>query len=94
VAWPVISKQVGFLGAGGVKNAILQIYAKNSRPGQAVSKAAPPQGAESFQEASSHKASSCKAASHKAASYKVALQKLPHTKQAQKKAALRAAADN
>jgi hypothetical protein len=91
----VISKQVGF----GGKNAILQIYAKNSRPGQAVSKAAPLQGAESFQEASSHKASSYKAASHKAAShkfasYKVASKKLPHTKQAHKKAALRAAADN
>jgi hypothetical protein len=81
----VISKQVGF----GGENAILQIYAKNSRPGQAVSKAAPLQGAESFQEASSHKASSYNAASHKFAS-----QKLPHTKQAHKKAALRAAADN
>jgi hypothetical protein len=33
VAWPVIAKQVGFLGGGGGKNAILQIYEKT--PGQA-----------------------------------------------------------
>jgi hypothetical protein len=43
---------------------------KNSRLGEAVPKAAPLQGAESFQEASSHKAASYKAASHKAGSKK------------------------
>jgi hypothetical protein len=53
----------------------LQIYAKKLPVGQAVSKAAPLQGAESFQEASSYKAASHKAASHKAASYKAGSKK-------------------
>jgi len=80
VAWPVISKQVGFLGAGGGKNAILQIYAKKT-PGQA----------RLFQKQRRFKALN---RFKKLLHTRLLHTKPPHTKQAQKKAALRAAADN
>jgi hypothetical protein len=90
VAWPVISKQVGFLGAGGGKNAILQIYAKKT-PGQA----------RLFQKQRRFKAlNRFKKLPHtrllhtKLPHTKLLHTKLPHAKLAQKKAALRAAADN
>jgi hypothetical protein len=85
VAWPVISKQVGFLGAGGGKNAILQIYAKKT-PGQA----------RLFQKQRRFKAlNRFKKLLHTRLLHTRLLHtKPPHTKQAQKKAALRAAADN
>jgi hypothetical protein len=67
---PVICKQLGF---GLCKNAILQIYAKNTRPGWLISSAASFKPADSHQALKKpgyHKYASKKAVSLKAASKK------------------------